>query len=116
VLRNRRKTPQAINSDLETSNHADSLKRNISLHLQHVATLTNIYFHHKSHLCQLSSQQLFIMPAAKDAAVNSGRNSPKPAPTRIWTLNEPPFEGFKPIDTDGFRRSDKNTAIVVDMG
>jgi hypothetical protein len=56
------------------------------------------------------------MPAARDPNVNSGRNSPKPPPARIYGLNEPPFEGFKPVDADGFKKSDRGTAIVVDMG
>jgi hypothetical protein len=56
------------------------------------------------------------MPAARDPNVNSGRNSPKPPPAKIYGLNEPPFEGFKPVDADGFKKSDRGTAIVVDMG
>ncbi|KAF2432855.1 actin-like ATPase domain-containing protein [Tothia fuscella] len=47
---------------------------------------------------------------------NSGRNSPKPEPTKIWTLREPPFEGFKPIDTEGYAKSNPSTAIVIDNG
>ncbi len=54
------------------------------------------------------------MPSARDA--NSGRNSPKPPPSRIWALNEPPFEGIKPVDRDGYQRSNRNTALVIDMG
>ncbi|QDS75576.1 hypothetical protein FKW77_006031 [Venturia effusa] len=53
------------------------------------------------------------MPSAVD---NSGRNSPKPAPAKIWHLQEPPFEGFKPIDTQGYRQSNDQTAIVIDSG
>ena len=57
------------------------------------------------------------MPLAMDpVAVNSGRNSPKPAPAKIWTLNEPPFEGFKPVDPQGYAKSSMDSAIVVDFG
>jgi actin-related protein 5 len=56
------------------------------------------------------------MPQFVDTAVNSGRNSPKPAPTKIWNLNEPPFEGFKPIDGDGYKKGSSGSAIVVDFG
>jgi hypothetical protein len=31
-------------------------------------------------------------------------------------LSQPPFEGFKPINNDGYLRSNGNTAIVIDMG
>ncbi|KAF2663749.1 actin-like ATPase domain-containing protein [Microthyrium microscopicum] len=55
-------------------------------------------------------------PMAIDSTVNSGRNSPKPAPSKIWTLNEPPFEGVKPIDTQGWAKSTEKTAIVIDFG
>lgn len=106
---------QAINSACRDFALAVLVKRNICLHLQNVATLTYIFITVPTYSAPIS-QWLFIMPAAKEPAVNSGRNSPKPAPKRIWTLNEPPFEGFKPIDADGFRRSDKHSAIVVDMG
>ncbi|CAI6340493.1 unnamed protein product [Periconia digitata] len=46
----------------------------------------------------------------------SGRNSPKPPPAKIWSVSEPPFEGFKPIDKEGFSRSNQETAIVIDNG
>jgi actin-related protein 5 len=53
------------------------------------------------------------MPSAIDI---SGRNSPKPAPAKIWHLQEPPFEGFKPINTQGYQQSNGHTAIVIDSG
>jgi actin-related protein 5 len=56
------------------------------------------------------------MPAAIDPMANSGRNSPKPPPARIWNLAEPPFEGIKPVDTEGYKRSSEKTAIVIDFG
>lgn len=46
----------------------------------------------------------------------SGRNSPKPPPAKIWSVSDPPFEGFKPIDTEGYARSNRETAIVIDNG
>ncbi|KAH4000216.1 hypothetical protein HBI70_026470 [Parastagonospora nodorum] len=54
--------------------------------------------------------------ATNDAPQPSGRNSPKPAPTKLWTVNEPPFEGYRPIDTEGWSRSNQETAIVIDNG
>jgi actin-related protein 5 len=54
--------------------------------------------------------------ATTDIVPPSGRNSPKPPPAKIWSVNEPPFEGFKPIDREGFSRSNGETAIVIDNG
>lgn len=54
--------------------------------------------------------------AIDDAPMASGRNSPKPAPARLYTVNEPPFEGFKPVDSEGYARSNHETAIVIDNG
>lgn len=47
---------------------------------------------------------------------SSGRNSPKPPPAKLWSVNDPPFEGFRPIDTEGYQRTSPNTAIVIDNG
>ncbi|ORY14780.1 hypothetical protein BCR34DRAFT_533814 [Clohesyomyces aquaticus] len=57
-----------------------------------------------------------MAPSATSDVPPSSRNSPKPAPARIWSVNDPPFEGFKPIDTEGYAQSNKNTAIVIDNG
>ncbi|KAF2745104.1 actin-like ATPase domain-containing protein [Sporormia fimetaria CBS 119925] len=54
--------------------------------------------------------------ATADVPPPSGRNSPKPGPAKIWSVSEPPFEGFKPIDTEGYARSNRQTAIVIDNG
>ncbi|KAF2687129.1 actin-like ATPase domain-containing protein [Lentithecium fluviatile CBS 122367] len=54
--------------------------------------------------------------ATADIVPPSSRNSPKPPPTKIWSVNEPPFEGFKSIDNEGFARSNRETAIVIDNG
>lgn len=52
------------------------------------------------------------------SAINDapGRNSPKPPPTRIWNVSEPPFEGFKAVDSEGYVRSNRETAIIIDNG
>ncbi|KAF2019687.1 actin-like ATPase domain-containing protein [Aaosphaeria arxii CBS 175.79] len=57
-----------------------------------------------------------MAPGATIEVPPSGRNSPKPAPTKIWSVNEPPFEGFKPVDHEGYARSSGDTAIVIDNG
>ncbi|OCL06116.1 chromatin remodeling complex subunit [Glonium stellatum] len=54
--------------------------------------------------------------APNDNLSSSGRNSPKPPPAKLWSVNDPPFEGFRPVDTEGYRRSSPNTAIVIDNG
>ncbi|KAF1921253.1 hypothetical protein BDU57DRAFT_509976 [Ampelomyces quisqualis] len=54
--------------------------------------------------------------AINDAPVASGRLSPKPPPTKLWTVNEPPFEGYREVDGEGYARSNRETAIVIDNG
>ncbi|KAF2654511.1 actin-like ATPase domain-containing protein [Lophiostoma macrostomum CBS 122681] len=54
--------------------------------------------------------------ATADMSSPSGRNSPKLVPAKIWSVNDPPFEGVKPIDTEGYARSNRDTAIVIDNG
>lgn len=54
--------------------------------------------------------------AISDVPPPSGRNSPKPAPVKLWSVKEPPFEGFRPIDNEGYKRSTRDTAIVIDNG
>ncbi|KAF2473041.1 actin-like ATPase domain-containing protein [Lindgomyces ingoldianus] len=56
-----------------------------------------------------------MAPSATTDVLPSSCNSPKPPP-RIWRVNDPPFEGFKPIDTEGYARSNRETAIVIDNG
>jgi len=51
-----------------------------------------------------------------DAPVALGRNSPKPPPARIWSVSEPPFEGYRSIDNEGYARSNRETAIIIDNG
>jgi actin-related protein 5 len=53
---------------------------------------------------------------ADSTPLPSGHNSPKAEPTKLYSVNEPPFEGFKPIDTKGWAQSNPNTAIVIDNG
>lgn len=52
---------------------------------------------------------------APNGAAQDVRNA-KPSPERIWSLKDPPFEGIRDIDNEGYRRSDSNTAIVIDNG
>ncbi|KAF2190927.1 actin-like ATPase domain-containing protein [Zopfia rhizophila CBS 207.26] len=54
--------------------------------------------------------------ATADIPPPSGRNSPKPPPAKIWSVSDPPFVGFRPIDKEGYARSNHNTAIVIDNG
>ncbi|KAL6703340.1 Actin-related protein 5 [Coniothyrium glycines] len=54
--------------------------------------------------------------AINDAPAASGRNSPKPPPAKLWSVSEPPFEGYRPVDAEGYARSSNETAIVIDNG
>ncbi|KZM27846.1 DNA repair [Ascochyta rabiei] len=54
--------------------------------------------------------------ATSDAPVAAGRNSPKPPPARVWSVSEPPFEGYRPVDNEGYSRSNHETAIIIDNG
>lgn len=57
-----------------------------------------------------------MAPSAIDEAPQlAGRNPPKPPP-KLWSVSEPPFEGFRPIDKEGWSRSNSETAIVIDNG
>ncbi|KAF2712374.1 actin-like ATPase domain-containing protein [Pleomassaria siparia CBS 279.74] len=51
-----------------------------------------------------------------ETPLQSSRNSPKPPPARIWSVNDPPFEGYRPVDTQGYAQSNRETAIVIDNG
>lgn len=57
-----------------------------------------------------------VPSAVDDAPAASGRNSPKPPPARIWNVSEPPFEGYRPVDTEGYARSNGEAAIIIDNG
>ena len=46
----------------------------------------------------------------------SGRNSPKPAPTRVYTTSDPPYQGQLPASSSTYRHSSPDTAIVIDNG
>lgn len=54
--------------------------------------------------------------AINDAPLASGHNSSKPSPAKLWSVKEPPFEGYRTIDTEGWARSNNETAIVIDNG
>lgn len=46
----------------------------------------------------------------------SGRNSPKPQPSHLYSISEPPYHGQLPTDTAAYRASAPDTAIVIDNG
>lgn len=46
----------------------------------------------------------------------TGRNSPKPPPTTLYTLSDPPYRGQLPTDTTSYAQSSPDTAIVIDNG
>lgn len=46
----------------------------------------------------------------------SGRNSPKPEPTRLFTVSEPPYQGQLPTSSTAYRSSGPDTAIIIDNG
>ncbi|KAK1049301.1 Nuclear actin-protein involved in chromatin remodeling, partial [Friedmanniomyces endolithicus] len=54
----------------------------------------------------------FILPILPD----STRNPPKPPPTAVYSLSDPPFHGQLPTDTTTYRHSSPTTAIVIDNG
>ncbi|KAF1948018.1 actin-like ATPase domain-containing protein [Clathrospora elynae] len=56
-----------------------------------------------------------MAPSAINDAPASGFNAPKP-PAKLWSVKEPPFEGFRAIDKEGWSRSNHETAIVIDNG
>ncbi|KAF1837079.1 actin-like ATPase domain-containing protein [Decorospora gaudefroyi] len=54
-------------------------------------------------------------------APSAMRDAPQPAqpaqpPQQLWTVKDSPFQGFQPVDTDGWARSNGETAIVIDNG
>ncbi|GAB7349891.1 hypothetical protein MBLNU459_g0583t1 [Dothideomycetes sp. NU459] len=51
-----------------------------------------------------------------DDEAQSGRNSPKPPPRRIYHVSEPPYEGYHAIDQSAYRNSSADSAIVIDNG
>jgi actin-related protein 5 len=46
----------------------------------------------------------------------SGRNSPKPPPTQVSNVSDPPYRGQLPTDTSAYESSTPDTAIVIDNG
>ncbi|GAB7364564.1 hypothetical protein MBLNU230_g5371t1 [Neophaeotheca triangularis] len=46
----------------------------------------------------------------------SGRNTPPPAPTTLYSVSDPPYQGQLPTDPSGYRSSAPDTAIVIDNG
>ncbi|GIZ37329.1 hypothetical protein CKM354_000077900 [Cercospora kikuchii] len=47
---------------------------------------------------------------------SNGRNSPKPPPSTVYTVSEPPYHGQLKTTTDAYRSSSPDTAIVIDNG
>ena len=54
----------------------------------------------------------YTVPVATD----SGRNSPKPPPSHLSALADPPYQGQLPTNTSAYRSSTPDTAIVIDNG
>lgn len=57
-----------------------------------------------------------MVHATEDAQAHTGQNPPKLPPSKIWQASEPPFEGFKPAEPQGYRQSRSDTAIIIDNG
>ncbi|KAL6718325.1 Actin-related protein 5 [Lecanora helva] len=47
--------------------------------------------------------------------ISSGKKTPKPPP-RVWYAINPPFRGYQALPTDGYPKSNDDTAIVIDNG
>ena len=56
-----------------------------------------------------------MVQPAPNGASQDARNA-KPSPERIWSLKDPPFDGIREVDTEGYQRSTPSTAIVIDNG
>ncbi|KAF2135379.1 uncharacterized protein K452DRAFT_323088 [Aplosporella prunicola CBS 121167] len=56
-----------------------------------------------------------VQPMATDTP-QVVRNNPKPPPEKLWAVRDPPVQGYRAIDTEGYRRSSADTAIVIDNG
>lgn len=50
------------------------------------------------------------------ADMEAGPRAAKPPPAKIWQASEPPFKGIQPADPSGWRKSDAETAIIIDNG
>ena len=51
-----------------------------------------------------------------DGASILGQRPLKQPPSKIWHANEPPFAGYKPAESQGYKQSNSETAIVIDNG
>lgn len=49
-------------------------------------------------------------------STTSSRNEPKPDPKQIYTVSEPPYSGYHPVDQSTYRKSSPDSAIVIDNG
>ncbi|KAH9872080.1 hypothetical protein J1614_006341 [Plenodomus biglobosus] len=57
-----------------------------------------------------------MAPSATYDASASGLNDAKAAPAKLWSVSDPPFEGYRAVDSEGYTRSNHETAIVIDNG
>lgn len=49
-------------------------------------------------------------------SAHSGRNSPKPPANRLYTVSDPPYEGYHAIEQSAYRNSPADSAIIIDNG
>ncbi|MCJ1316881.1 Nuclear actin-protein involved in chromatin remodeling [Xylographa vitiligo] len=63
----------------------------------------------------MTIQSVRIFEPANAFSQTSRRSSPKPPP-RIWQASDPPFKGYQPAPSDGYKQSSSSTAIVIDNG
>ena len=96
-------------SSLETSNNS------ILLAIQHHTSQTTVCDSRKCHSdyhAHLDTMPHYTVPIE----TQSSRNSPKPPPTRVYNVSEPPYRGQLEPDTSAYRNSSHDTAIVIDNG
>ena len=67
----------------------------------------------KNHIMTINSVRIY--EPATSFTQTSRRSSPKPPP-KIWYASEPPFKGFQPAPSEGYKQSSATTAIVIDNG
>lgn len=56
------------------------------------------------------------MAPTATAAATAMSNDPHAAPATVWGVSDPPFEGYRAVNTEGYARSNQETAIVIDNG
>ncbi|MCJ1382497.1 Nuclear actin-protein involved in chromatin remodeling [Xylographa soralifera] len=63
----------------------------------------------------MTIQSVRVFEPANAFSQTSRRSSPKPPP-HIWHASDPPFKGYQPAPSDGYKQSSTSTAIVIDNG